>query len=73
MGFCNERARLDRLLGWDKGSWAYHKDDGKLYVDGNTRGIVYGESFALGDWIGCGIDNEKKTAFFTKNGVSLGT
>ncbi|KAI8085110.1 uncharacterized protein BX664DRAFT_387744 [Halteromyces radiatus] len=85
VGFCGEYSRLDRLPGTDGHSWGYHGENGYLYggptastnihgqhhsTSSNTK---YGPSFGIGDTIGCGIDFRDNTAFYTRNGVHLGT
>lgn len=44
-----------------------------LYDHQHSKGIDYGPTFTSGDTIGCGINFSHETAFFTKNGVLLGT
>ncbi|RPA85449.1 SPRY-domain-containing protein [Ascobolus immersus RN42] len=74
VGFCEKTVDLTRLPGWEAKSWGYHGDDGKAFGrNGNGQGEPYGPSFASGDTIGCGINMADHTAFFTKNGVFLGT
>ena len=54
-------------------SWGYHGDDG--YVRTSTtiweRERDKFEPFGKGDTIGCGVDFEKSTVFWTKNGKRL--
>lgn len=70
VGFCEEHFGLDEFVGWDKGSWGYHADDGNLHtVDGDKK---YGPKYGSADVIGCGVDFNNRTAFFTKNGKHLG-
>ncbi|CAO3590706.1 unnamed protein product [Absidia cylindrospora] len=71
IGFCNARNELKRLPGWDKLSYGYHGDDGHKF-EGSGIGKKYGPQFQAGDVIGCGVDFANKTAFYTKNGASLG-
>lgn len=51
-------------------SYAYHGDDGKKYGVKATSGIF--SMFKAGDVIGCGINFDSKTIFYTKNGAFLG-
>ena len=60
---------VSSLPGWLSGSWAYHGDDGKTYVETPT-GLAYGETFGAGDVVGC-LVSEKGDVKFTKNGVLL--
>ncbi|KFY88352.1 hypothetical protein V498_06811 [Pseudogymnoascus sp. VKM F-4517 (FW-2822)] len=69
VGFCEEHAPLNRMLGWDKGSWGYHGDNGNLYTP--SGGTEYGPLYAKGSVVGCGVDFDKEITFFTLDGVSL--
>ncbi|KAK5948397.1 hypothetical protein OHC33_010571 [Knufia fluminis] len=71
VGFSSSFFSLERLPGWEPQSWAYHGDDGKIY-DGQPNGHTYRSGFGERDIIGCGIDFNKGSAFFTKNGHDLG-
>jgi Ran-binding protein 9/10 len=70
IGFCYGSVDLNRLPGWEKGSWGYHGDDGNSYASQGI-GKSYGPTFTTGDIIGCGIDFQKGFAFYTKNGLLL--
>src|SRR6185369_5401751 len=60
VGFGSERTHLNQLPGWFSGSWAYHSDDGKLYIQGDGR--VPSSDFGLpgeyrtGDTVGVGLN-----------------
>ena len=71
IGFSGSKASLERLPGWESESWAYHSDDGKSFF-GESTGKTYGPTFGVNDVIGCGINFITGSAFFTKNGISLG-
>ncbi|KAK8844546.1 hypothetical protein IAR55_006393 [Kwoniella newhampshirensis] len=60
-----------RLVGWDKGSWGWHGDDGRSF-EGQGRGQKFSETWTTGDTVGCGVDFSTGRAFFTKNGKMLG-
>lgn len=64
------------MIGWSEGSWGYHGDDGAVYGEGNFRYIdSYGydsKGYGVREVIGCGINFEKKIAFFTRNGTEIG-
>ncbi|RIB09568.1 concanavalin A-like lectin/glucanase domain-containing protein, partial [Gigaspora rosea] len=72
IGFCETKVDLNRMPGWDDGSWGYHGDDGKLYCSSGS-GNPYGPLFSTGDTIGCCLNFTNNTVFYTKNGVSLGS
>uniref|UniRef100_A0A5S6QF45 B30.2/SPRY domain-containing protein n=1 Tax=Trichuris muris TaxID=70415 RepID=A0A5S6QF45_TRIMR len=71
IGLSDEGACLNRLPGWDKRSYGYHGDDGNSFASSGT-GFPYGPTFATGDVIGCGVNMEDRTCFYTKNGLNLG-
>ena len=71
VGFSGAKASLEKLPGWEPGSWAYHGDDGKAF-GGDSPGKSYGPKFTTGDVIGCGVNFKSGSAFFTKNGNFLG-
>lgn len=72
VGFSSSRVSLNRLPGWEPDSWAYHSDDGRSFCCSST-GKDYGPQFDVGDVIGCGLNFRTKSAFFTRNGIYLGT
>ncbi|KAI9288999.1 hypothetical protein BC943DRAFT_300991 [Umbelopsis sp. AD052] len=72
IGFCDADASMDKLPGWEVNSYGLHANDGNCY-NGVTKGHSYGPTFSTGDVVGCGINFGSKNAFFTKNGVYLGT
>ncbi|KAI9321816.1 concanavalin A-like lectin/glucanase domain-containing protein, partial [Dichotomocladium elegans] len=72
IGFCWASTALDKLPGWEEHSWGYHGDDGHLFSGPGTS-RAYGPKFGTGDMIGCGFDFRTNSAFYTKNGVYLGT
>ena len=71
MGFSEAKVRLDKLPGWEPGSWAYHADDGCSFCQ-TTQGKPYGPKFAFSDVVGCGINFRTGQVFYTRNGVHLG-
>ena len=74
IGFSSSKATVERLPGWETESWAYHGDDGKSFFgESQGQGRPYGPTFGVNDTVGCGVNFSTGSAFFTKNGVFLGT
>ncbi|WWC67171.1 uncharacterized protein I206_101078 [Kwoniella pini CBS 10737] len=71
VGWMKKGTNLRRLVGWDKGSWGWHGDDGRSF-EGQGRGERFSETWTTGDIVGCGIDFTTGQAFFTKNGKMMG-
>ncbi|KAK0618010.1 ankyrin repeat-containing domain protein [Bombardia bombarda] len=70
VGFSDDQASLNKMLGLDSGGWGFHSDDGRVFedgrkYDGNEYDSPYGE---VNVTIGCGVNFAKNTAFYTKNG-----
>ncbi|KAI8095188.1 hypothetical protein BDF21DRAFT_447511 [Thamnidium elegans] len=72
IGFCRKINSLNRFPGWGEHSWGYHGENGNIYAGPGTE-KAYGPSYGTGDIIGCGIDFRDMSAFYTKNGLYLGT
>ena len=49
IGFSARSVKLDRLPGWEKGSYGYHGDDGNAF-EGSGTGKPYGPVFVAGDF-----------------------
>lgn len=62
---------LNRLPGWEKGSYGYHADDGNSFCPSAT-GITYGPAFTTGDFIGCCVNFLDNSCFYTRNGSHIG-
>lgn len=60
------------MLGWTAGTWAYHGDDGDFFHEWSKVQNGGEMEYGVGDTIGCGVNFESETAFFTLNGVVLG-
>lgn len=76
LGFCGQQNSLQKLPGWEPASYAYHGDSGHVFTARTSGGREYGPGFMdVGDVVGCGVYHRlgERTAFFTKNGVELGT
>lgn len=71
VGLSGRTTPLSRLPGWEPDSWAYHGDDGYVFVC-TPQGKHYGPKYATQDVVGCGINFRTGSIFFTKNGVFLG-
>ncbi len=76
LGFCDEKRQDDRLPGWERGSWGYHGDDGRLFVESSTGSeptADFGDAgkFHSRDVVGCGLDMKTGEGFCTRNGKRL--
>lgn len=58
------------MPGWNNG-WGYHGDDGKKY-SASGPAEPYGPTYTKGDKIGCGVNFEDESIYYTKNGQFLG-
>lgn len=64
--------QTNKPVGWEKGSYGYHGDDGCTFRFG-AHNKHYGPEFGYkGDTIGCGINFTDGTIWFTKNGADQG-
>ncbi|XXG98243.1 hypothetical protein Hte_004566 [Hypoxylon texense] len=73
VGFCEEHSPLNTMVGCDPGSWGYHGNNGlTLGIQKLAGSAQFGEAYEEGDTVGCGVNFEKETAFFTKNGKLIG-
>ncbi|KAF5569527.1 serine threonine phosphatase 6 regulatory ankyrin repeat subunit A [Fusarium phyllophilum] len=71
-GFCQVFVPQRSLPGWHEGSWAYHGDDGGLYLEeGWFISRESDQAFDVGDVVGCGMNFETGKGYRTKNGVLL--
>jgi len=71
IGLSTSEVNLNRLPGWDKGSYGYHGDDGHSFCSSGS-GIVYGPTFTTGDYVGCCVNFLENSCFYTRNGYNLG-
>ena len=71
IGLTSSESDLQRAPGWDPETYGYHGDDGKTFANQHV-GDKYGPTFDTNDIVGCGINFENQTCFFTKNGTFLG-
>ena len=78
IGFCTSSAHLLVFPGWPKSdvpnsrSWAYHGDDGGLFSSSSSGALRHLPRFGPGDVIGCGLNDDEKKIFYTKNGQLIG-
>jgi hypothetical protein len=71
IGLSTSEVNLNRLPGWDKGSYGYHGDDGNSFCSSGS-GIAYGPTFTTGDYVGCCVNFLENSCFYTCNGYNLG-
>lgn len=72
VGWMSAHSALNRLVGWDKGTWGWHCDDGNSFA-GQNHGNEFTEPWGSGDIVGAGIDFSTGRAFFTRNGELVGS
>ncbi|CAF1382552.1 unnamed protein product [Rotaria sp. Silwood1] len=72
IGLSTSEVNLNRLPGWDKGSYGYHGDDGHSFCSSGA-GIAYGPTFTTGDFVGCCVNFLENSCFYTHNGYNIGT
>ncbi|RGP72455.1 serine threonine phosphatase [Fusarium sporotrichioides] len=74
LGFCGSDVPAGVLPGWNKGSWAYHSDDGGLYEGDDLPVTSNSENVCeVGDIMGCGVDFNTGKGYRTRNGRLLGS
>jgi Ran-binding protein 9/10 len=71
IGLSTGEVNLNRLPGWDKGSYGYHGDDGHSFCSSGS-GYAYGPTFTTGDYVGCCVNFLENSCFYTRNGYNLG-
>ena len=71
IGLTTKESDLHRAPGWDINTYGYHGDDGKKFA-AQTWGKKYGPTFKKNDIVGCGVNLENQTCFYTLNGSYLG-
>ncbi|KAI0095690.1 ankyrin repeat-containing domain protein [Nemania sp. FL0031] len=79
VGFSEENASVDTIVGLSEGSWGYRSDNGYAYWGDSSKGKVYGASYDMAARmsydmaarmsgeeavVGCGMDFRNKVAFF---------
>lgn len=72
VGLCGGSVKLEKMPGWEHGSFGYHGDDGLIFRQSGEAGNKYGPKYGAGDTVGCCWDLVDDVVFFTKNGVFLG-
>ena len=75
IGLTSSEYNLHRLPGLDIGGYAYYGSNGRVYSNGNTSSWnlgPYGPILSMNDTVGCGVNFENQTCFFTLNGNYLG-
>ncbi|KAL6790262.1 concanavalin A-like lectin/glucanase domain-containing protein [Trichoderma sp. SZMC 28013] len=72
VGFATDETELENYaLGWYAGSWGFHGDDGHVYHGSGLR-RPYAEPYSSGSTIGCGVDFNNRSIFFTVDGEFKG-
>ncbi|KAF5544657.1 serine threonine phosphatase 6 regulatory ankyrin repeat subunit a [Fusarium mexicanum] len=72
VGFCQSHADKNRLPGWDKGTWAYHSDDGGLYIETEWGMADDDENICeQGHRMGVGLNMETGGFYRTHNGNDI--
>ncbi|KAH3991902.1 hypothetical protein HBI56_206560 [Parastagonospora nodorum] len=80
LGFCNKRFPAGEMPGWFKSSWAYHGDDGALFLNSAHSDSPFYKTddpsddfgakgeFGANDIVGVGLNLESGKGFVTLNG-----
>jgi hypothetical protein len=72
IGFCQSQIGKNRIPGWDKGTWAYHSDDGGLFIETSTAIVKHDENICKqGDVMGVGLNMETGGFYRTRNGKEI--
>ena len=71
IGLTSKSSALNRMPGWENNTIGYHGDNGKLYYEVGY-GIEFGPKFVDNDVVGCGLNLNDMSVFFTRNGEYLG-
>lgn len=72
VGLCEKGVKLEKMPGWESGSFGYHGDDGLVFQQSGQPGNKYGPKYSTGDTVGCCWDMVEGFVFFTRNGEFLG-
>ncbi|KAG5655398.1 hypothetical protein KAF25_000647 [Fusarium avenaceum] len=72
IGFCQSQIKKNRTPGWDKGTWAYHSDDGGLFIEKGKPVVKHDENICKqGDVMGVGLNMETGGFYRTRNGKEI--
>ncbi|KIL85875.1 serine threonine-protein phosphatase 6 regulatory ankyrin repeat subunit a [Fusarium avenaceum] len=72
IGFCQSKVEKNRVPGWDKGTWAYHSDDGGLFIETDWSTVNHDEAICKqGDVMGVGLSMETGGFYCTRNGKEI--
>jgi hypothetical protein len=70
IGLVNESTPTFLLVGWGRGSWGYHSDDGSIVNEDDAVGN--GRSYGAGSTVGVAYDPAAKKLWFTLGGERVG-
>lgn len=70
IGLVKESTPTFLLVGWGRGSWGYHSDDGSIVSEDNVVGD--GPSYQAGSTIGVAFDPAARMLWFTLDGETVG-
>ncbi|KAK7415758.1 hypothetical protein QQX98_005671 [Neonectria punicea] len=77
IGFCGKDTGNDQMPGWFLKSWAYHGDDGNLFIEYDEEGFVPSEhfgdngTFGAGQVVGACMNVQTGQGFCTRDGARL--
>jgi len=70
IGLLQEQNSLSEMVGWERGSWGYHSDDGSIMTANELLGT--GKTFGPGQTVGLTVDAVRHRAAFSLDGEPVG-